>query len=117
LLAAQPLESVATSCKIEDLADHPLGPVRSDSDVRDGLPGWTNATIRSRAVAEPDRLVLPGTPSSQTKALIWRLYYFATCENSGFPGRVGRGKTDLFAPFVYRLGRHPFTVERAVRFR
>jgi hypothetical protein len=22
-----------------------------------------------------------------------------------------------FAPFVYRLGRHPFTVERAVRFR
>jgi hypothetical protein len=23
----------------------------------------------------------------------------------------------LFAPFVYRLGRHPFTVERAVRFR
>ncbi len=23
----------------------------------------------------------------------------------------------VFAPFVYRLGRHPFTVERAVRFR
>ena len=23
----------------------------------------------------------------------------------------------LFPPFVYRLGRHPFTVERAVRFR
>jgi hypothetical protein len=30
---------------------------------------------------------------------------------------VGRSKPDVFAPFVYRLGRHPFTVERAVRFR
>ena len=32
-----------------------------------------------------------------------------------------RGRTVVagqhFAPFVYRLGRHPFTVERAVRFR
>jgi hypothetical protein len=31
--------------------------------------------------------------------------------------RAGRGKADDLAPFVYRLGRHPFTVERAVRFR
>ena len=30
---------------------------------------------------------------------------------------AGRGGTGVFAPFVYRLGRHPFTVERAVRFR
>jgi hypothetical protein len=27
------------------------------------------------------------------------------------------GRSEAFAPFVYRLGRHPFTVERAVRFR
>ena len=27
------------------------------------------------------------------------------------------GQNDRSAPFVYRLGRHPFTVERAVRFR
>ena len=27
------------------------------------------------------------------------------------------GRAARFAPFVYRLGRHPFTVERAVRFR
>jgi hypothetical protein len=32
-------------------------------------------------------------------------------------GRVWRGEASVFAPFVYRLGRHPFTVERAVRFR
>ena len=31
--------------------------------------------------------------------------------------RIGRGEADVLAPFVYRLGRHPFTVERAVRFR
>jgi hypothetical protein len=30
---------------------------------------------------------------------------------------VGGGEADVLAPFVYRLGRHPFTVERAVRFR
>jgi hypothetical protein len=30
---------------------------------------------------------------------------------------IGRGAADVLAPFVYRLGRHPFTVERAVRFR
>src|SRR6185312_16104107 len=29
---------------------------------------------------------------------------------------TGRDKAGSFAPFVYRLGRHPFTVERAVRF-
>ena len=30
---------------------------------------------------------------------------------------MGRGEAGAVAPFVYRLGRHPFTVERAVRFR
>jgi hypothetical protein len=30
---------------------------------------------------------------------------------------LDRSVTASFAPFVYRLGRHPFTVERAVRFR
>jgi len=65
LLPAQALETVATCCKIEDLAGYPPAAVRSYSDARDGLPGRTNATIRSRAVAEPDRLGLPGTLSSQ----------------------------------------------------
>jgi hypothetical protein len=33
------------------------------------------------------------------------------CESLGVAAQAS------FAPFVYRLGRHPFTVERAVRFR
>ena len=41
------------------------------------------------------------------------------CDQSetAMPRPAGRGEADVFAPFVYRLGRHPFTVERAVRFR
>jgi hypothetical protein len=49
------------------------------------------------------------------KALICREYLFATKARSR--DRAGRGKAADLAPFVYRLGRHPFTVERAVRFR
>ena len=47
-------------------------------------------------------------------ALICRVYLLRETALPG-PGRSGQGL--IFAPFVYRLGRHPFTVERAVRFR
>src|SRR5258707_15342426 len=58
-----------------------------------------------------------GTAPSQVKALIRRVYLFMTTAKRQCRDRVGRGEADVFAPFVYRLGRHPFTVERAVRFR
>jgi hypothetical protein len=58
-----------------------------------------------------------GTAPSQLKALICRVFLFVTKAKRQRRDRVGRGEADVFAPFVYRLGRHPFTVERAVRFR
>src|SRR6266852_3243470 len=51
------------------------------------------------------------------KALIRRVYLFETTAKRQCRDRVGRGEADVFAPFVYWLGRHPFTVESAVRFR
>ena len=52
------------------------------------------------------------------KTLIYRVYLcFGSKAKRRCRGRVGRGEAGVFAPFVYRLGRHPFTVERAVRFR
>ena len=51
------------------------------------------------------------------KALICRGYLFVTKAKRQCRDPLGGGEADVFAPFVYRLGRHPFTVERAVRFR
>jgi hypothetical protein len=83
-----------------------------------GLPGRANATIRSPAASGSIRQG-PGSARRHRslKALICRVYLFVTKAKRRCPDRVGRGEADVFAPFVYRLGRHPFTVERAVRFR
>jgi len=65
---------------------------RPQKTFPNGLPAGPNATIRSPAAAAGHDSCGP-RPCRQKRR--------------GF----------AFAPFVYRLGRHPFTVERAVRFR
>jgi hypothetical protein len=92
---------------------------RSDlptNGISGGLPGRANATIRSPAAAGIRRQG-PGSARRQRtlKALICRIYL--TKAKRRYRDLPGRGETGVFAPFVYRLGRHPFTVERAVRFR
>src|SRR5712671_2696618 len=81
-----------------------------------GLPGRANATIRSPAAAS---ITSPrsgfGTAPSQTQSV--DLPGVFVCAKRQCRDRVGGGEAETFAPFVYRLGRHPFTVERAVRFR
>src|ERR1019366_345338 len=82
------------------------------------LPGSANATIRSPA-ASGSIAVVPiwhGIVAS-LNPLICRTYLFDMTAKRQCPDRVGHGSPYHFAPFVYRLGRHPFTVERAVRFR
>jgi hypothetical protein len=66
----------------------------------------------------PDRFARSGfgAASMWPNALIYRVYLFKTKAKWRSPTQVGR-EANVFAPFVYRLGRHPFTVERAVRFR
>jgi hypothetical protein len=62
----------------------------------------------------------PGWHGTQQslKALIWRVLFVLSPKQSGAAAAgFGRKGAAAFAPFVYRLGRHPFTVERAVRFR
>jgi hypothetical protein len=70
-------------------------------------------------VRRPTRIRRQGPDSARRqrdlKALICRNYL--TKAKRQCSDRPGCGETDVFAPFVYRLGRHPFTVERAVRFR
>ena len=82
------------------------------------LPGSANATIRSPAASGSIALVpiWHGIINS-LNPLIYRDYLFDITAKRRNPDRAGRGSPQLFAPFVYRLGRHPFTVERAVRFR
>src|SRR6266849_366393 len=81
-----------------------------------GLPGRANATIRSPAAAS---ITSPrsrfGTATSQAQSV--DLPGVFVCAKRQCRDRVGGGEAETFAPFVYRLGRHPFTVERAVRFR
>jgi hypothetical protein len=92
--------------------------------LRRGLPTRANATIRSPPRAEFDcndsrsaRRDIASGPDFKFgfKALIFRRFSEFALQNGKtaviFVAKVG------FAPFVYRLGRHPFTVERAVRFR
>ena len=85
-----------------------------DRPSRD-LPGRANATIRSPAdtghiIAGPER-----NGNDVLNALIYRDNFADSKAAMSRPH--GRGEAGAFAPFVYRLGRHPFTVERAVRFR
>lgn len=81
----------------------------------DDLPGRPNATIRSPAAltALPRVRVRHGPIATSTRC--WPVCLSMTSETAA-PRPKGRG-AEVFAPFVYRLGRHPFTVERAVRFR
>src|SRR5581483_6428128 len=79
------------------------------------LPGGANATIRSRACFGRNPVRSGPVNSSTPKALIHQLYFVSSGDASGATVRFGRRQA--LAPFVYRLGRHPFTVERAVRFR
>jgi hypothetical protein len=80
------------------------------------LPSRPNATIRSPAAAWFDALIEAGhgTIASLRTRLV-RAGMIVRNGNAATP--TGRDKAGSFAPFVYRLGRHPFTVERAVRFR
>jgi hypothetical protein len=83
--------------------------------IFDGLPGRANATIRSPAAPiDLDRRGFGTAPSQSFNALIAGSILL---RETALPGPVRSGQGLLFAPFVYRLGRHPFTVERAVRFR
>jgi hypothetical protein len=59
----------------------------------------------------------PGTPPSLPQSIDLPVYLFETKAKRQCRNQIGRSEANVFAPFVYRLGRHPFTVERAVRFR
>jgi hypothetical protein len=116
LLSRQALEIVAIPLKTEGFA---LAGPRS---IRRQNP-------RSRRLARPckrhytfaRRIGIdhrdPGSARRQCclKALMCRV--FKDQSERQCRDRAGCGEADDFAPFVYRLGRHPFTVERAVRFR
>ena len=81
--------------------------------ISSGLPGRANATIRSRAAPRSIGSRF-GTAPSQAQSV--DVPGIIACETAvPRPAWWWRGR--IFAPFVYRLGRHPFTVERAVRFR
>src|SRR6267378_7657966 len=80
-----------------------------------GLPDRANATIRSPAASITSPRSGFGTAPSQAQSVDLRGVF--VCAKRQCRDRVGGGEAEIFAPFVYRLGRHPFTVERAVRFR
>jgi hypothetical protein len=80
------------------------------------LPGRANATIRSPADAGSRHHGLGRNGSDVFNTLIY-WDNFADSKATMSRPSIGRGEAGAFAPFVYRLGRHPFTVERAVRFR
>jgi hypothetical protein len=76
-------------------------------------PGKRHYTFARR----PERTTIVGPAARchrSLKALIFRTFVPKRSGNAPTGEVVAR---DVFAPFVYRLGRHPFTVERAVRFR
>ena len=82
-----------------------------------GLPGRANAIIRSPAGFAQ----IPGADRCgvrcYSKALIHRVNFGKCKRGCDAAASIGGVEPGAFAPFVYRLGRHPFTVERAVRFR
>ncbi len=84
-----------------------------------GLPGRANATIRSPATRRAASPRPPGgTAPVQPQGIdLSGVFVLGFKAKRRCCGRNGRGEAGVFAPFVYRLGRHPFTVERAVRFR
>ena len=79
------------------------------------MPGAANATIRSRASLGRNPGQTGPVSSSTLKALIYWGNLVSSGEAAARPS--GLATAERLAPFVYRLGRHPFTVERAVRFR
>ncbi len=58
----------------------------------------------------------PACPEAERPLYVRPLQAAGPCSAGQRPCREQR-QGPAFAPFVYRLGRHPFTVERAVRFR
>ena len=82
-----------------------------------GLPGRAKATIRSPAATQTTFTAVGGSRRQPQSLDFTVVFVFESQAKQRCRGRVGRGEAGAFAPFVYRLGRHPFTVERAVRFR
>src|SRR5260221_9538989 len=86
------------------------------SSRRLARPGKRHYTFARRG-RDQFAMVLVRYGKSQLQSLDLASVFVDDQAKRQYPDRVGRGETDVFAPFVYRLGRHPFTVERAVRFR
>jgi hypothetical protein len=112
------LETVETSQEIRAVGGGTTFHLPPKRGVPGGLPGCANAIIRSPAATGINS---PGSGfgSAPSPAQSVDLPDVFVCHQSetAMPRPVGPGEADVLAPFVYRLGRHPFTVERAVRFR